>query len=206
MGVWAHHQLPALLCTLLEDAGVDLLWKDPALLSLLPSWDLPVHTSTMREPHPSPPQVSAEPCSSGGSSPVCWAGRKFSSEREWSSPAMFTHHSVPGSPPLSCTPIFVGTGGASHFSERPCKVKNKTAKTSPLAWTQCPGSAQTQLRVPPLFPCCDKVARGSCSDPTPPGRAANNNSEGLTCGAGWGGGRSRAGVGSSPPRRWKGSP
>lgn len=130
VGVWAHHQLPALLCTLLEDAGVDLLWKDPALLSLLPSWDLPVHPSTMREPHPSAPQVSAEPCSSGGSSPVCWARRKFPSEREWSSPAMFTHHSVPGSPPLSCTPIFVGTGGASHFSERPCKVKNKTAKTS----------------------------------------------------------------------------
>lgn len=42
---------------------------------------------------------------------------------------MFTHHSVPGSPPLSWAPIFVGTRGASRFSERPCKVENKTAET-----------------------------------------------------------------------------
>lgn len=156
-------------------------------------------------PHPSAPQVSAEPCSSGGSSSECWARRKCPSEGERSSSTMFTHLSVPGSPLLSWTPIFVGTGGASRFSERPCKVENKTAET-PLAWTRYPGAAQTQLRVPLLFPCCDKVAWGSCSDPTPPGRAANNNSEGLTCGPGWGGGSSRAGGWQQPPRRWAGSP
>lgn len=41
VGIWALHQLPALPCALLQDAGVDLLWQDPALLLLLPSWDTP---------------------------------------------------------------------------------------------------------------------------------------------------------------------
>lgn len=113
------------------------------------SWD----PSTMEGLHPSGPQVSAEPCSAGGSSSVYWARKKCPSEREWSSPTMFTHHSVPGSPPLSCTPIFVGTGGASHFSERPCKVKNKTAKTPPL-----PGySAQALYKHSSVSHYCSRV-------------------------------------------------
>lgn len=78
------------------------------------------------------PQLSGEPCSSGGSSLIFWARRKHPGEREQSFHAMFTHHSVPRSPPFSQTPIFVGTEGASRFSQRPCKVENKTAETPPL--------------------------------------------------------------------------
>lgn len=162
VGVWgAHHQLPALPCALLEDAGVDPLWNNPALLPL--SLEGPCPAPTVAQlgplrtpqcnggPHPSAPQVSAEPCNSGGSSSECWARRKCPSEGERSSSTMFTHLSVPGSPLLSWTPIFIGTGGASRFSERPCKVKNKTAET-PTCLDTVPGRCTNTAPCPTIVP------------------------------------------------------
>lgn len=100
------------------------------------------------------------------------------------------------SAPLSWADICVGTGAASRLES--WKTKRDE---NPSAWPRCPaaGAAQTQLHVPLLFPCCDKAARGGCTDPVPVAQA-NNNSEGLTCGGGQGGGSSGAGVGSSPPK------
>lgn len=126
-------------------------------------------------------------------------------------PRVYPPAACPHSCPLSWADVCVGTRGASRFSERPCKVENKTAET-PLAWTRCPavGSAQTQLRVPLLFPCCDKAARGGRCDPTPPGPARGTRQQQqrgahLRRGAGEGAAAGPV-LAAAPPRRWVGGP
>lgn len=117
---------------------------------------------------------------------------------------------LPRSPPLSWADIFVGTRGASRFSERPCKVKNKTAE-SPLAWTWClaVGAAQTWLR--PRY-CSRVVTRWlGAAGMTPrrrdlPAAHAKNNSEGLTCAAGLRRGRQWGPVLAAAPQKAGGWP
>lgn len=187
------------------------LWRHPALLPLLPSEDPPGHPSAMGDHSPvltRHQQSCKAPQSCGFRGRAAWRARPGGNTRVKGNgaavPCVYPPAALPRSPPLSWADIFVGAGEASRFSKQPRKVENKTAE-SPLAWTRCPaaGAAQTQLRVPLLFPCCDKATRGGRRDPAPPGPARGTRQQqqrgAHLRGRAGEGAAAGDGAGSSPP-------